>query len=1309
MTFNNTGLINSQNPSTDGDNRGFYYGAQNQDVILNNSGTIRSDGPDGCAIWFENDGERGDIFFNNSGTIQAPDVTVLTGRWGPPSSGRLYYSNTGTLIQGQIRLYGWPATIYDSGQVHTSLYGISNDSDVHIVGLPTIDPEINGGGSDSTLNFNLAGTLQYINGNPANGATSFSGILQGSIVVSGKTYTWSNFGSVSGIVNPDATAVTGQWLSKDVGTVGVSGSASCSNKVFTVTASGADVGGTSDAFRVVDLSTTGNTTLVTRVSSLQNVAGAKAGLMFRDGMDANAKNVFLAVTPDNGVTFQYRSSTGGSTTVNNKTSLGAPGWLKLVRSDNTFTGYGSSDGINWTQIGSTTVAMAATAYSGLAVTSHNNSALCTATFDNVIAPSWSALQAPTPTGLVATPGTEKVSLSWQPSQNADYYNVKRSTTQNGYYEVVGTASTPIFTDTRAAGGTHYYYIVTAVNSWGGESPYSASAAATPKAVVPAPWTAQEIGNTAIVGSTTLSNGLFTVSASGNDVWGSSDAFRFTYTSTTSTSFTAIARVASLQNTDSWSKAGLMVRDSLDPGAANAFIAVTPGNGLMFQSRSSDGGGSNSTTIAGSAPEWVKPVVSATTTTSNGATTTSTTITGYSSSDGTNWTQVGSTTLTTNSTPSYYVGLAVTSHNNSALCTATFDNVTVPGWPLAPLAATATDISSSQINLTWSFESGATSYNVKRATTSGGPYTTIAIGVTGTSYTDTGVNLSSGARYYYVISAIVGGSETANGPEAAVTFSQLAGAVLGTSGSYNNSGNTINKVFDGDLTTYFDGPNSSNGNGCWAGLDLGGGSGASSVVTQINYCPRSGSESRMVGGVFQGANQANFSDAVTLYTVTAQPTAGVLTSVSVSNNTAFRYVRYLSPNGGWGNVAEVQFFGYTTPWTPTLVNAAAASPSTVTGTTAALSVLGGPSANESGLTYTWATTGTPPAPVSFSANGTNAAKNTTATFTQAGSYSFQVTIANVSGASVTSSVSVTVNQTLTSIAMTPVRAFVLPNNTKPFSALGLDQFGIAMTSAADHHLVAGYRHRQRQLQRPVRWPRHDRFGQRAGGLRQRQRHGRGHGGHGPDRGYGRQCHAQPRRRHDHRFERLGGRRDGRSELGVHLDHHRHAAGRRDLLGQRQQRRQEYHRHLRQGRQLRLPGDDHECQRALDDQQRERDGQPDGDQHRCQSQRRHGRPQCPEAVLGRGPRPVRQYVFGAIGHHLVRRQQQPRLDRRHDGTVYRQQPARRHHGHRDPRRLEQFCHRQRKHAARAVGLVSLRRRQRHNGRRLVRQRPRRNTRQ
>jgi hypothetical protein len=125
--------------------------------------------------------------------------------------------------------------------------------------------------------------------------------------------------------------------------------------------------------------------------------------------------------------------------------------------------------------------------------------------------------------------------------------------------------------------------------------------------------------------------------------------------------------------------------------------------------------------------------------------------------------------------------------------------------------------------------------------------------------------------------------------------------------------------------------------------------------------------------------------------------------------------------------------------PTVATAAAASPSPATGTTAALSVLGADDGGEAALTYTWATTGSPPATVSFAPNGTNAAKASTATFTRAGAYACQVTIKDAQGLTVTSSVSLTVGQTLTSIAVAPASVSVATNGTQQFAATARDQF------------------------------------------------------------------------------------------------------------------------------------------------------------------------------------------------------------------------------------------------------------------------------
>lgn len=205
-------------------------------------------------------------------------------------------------------------------------------------------------------------------------------------------------------------------------------------------------------------------------------------------------------------------------------------------------------------------------------------------------------------------------------------------------------------------------------------------------------------------------------------------------------------------------------------------------------------------------------------------------------------------------------------------------------------------------LTWNSMSDAISYNVKRSTKSGGPYKNIATAITATDFRDT--TISSGGKYYYVITAVSSEGESLYSVESNLRLPELTGSIIGTEGSWSNSGNTKHKVFDKDINTFFDSPI---GNGSWAGYDFG--SNMSKVITQISFCPRSNFPARMISGVFQGANQEDFSDAVTLYTVTSQPVTGAFTTVEVDNTTAFRYVRYLAPNDGYGNVAEIEFHGY----------------------------------------------------------------------------------------------------------------------------------------------------------------------------------------------------------------------------------------------------------------------------------------------------------------------------------------------------------------------------------------------------------------
>jgi regulation of enolase protein 1 (concanavalin A-like superfamily) len=183
---------------------------------------------------------------------------------------------------------------------------------------------------------------------------------------------------------PSAGTIPAPWLQQDIGSVGAAGSASYANGIFTVRGSGADIWYGADAFRFVYRPLTGNGQIIARVSSVQNTdPWAKAGVMIRETLSPQSKHAMLVVTPANGVSFQWRATTGGGSSYVPGSSNAAPYWVRLVRSGNTFTGYKSVDGSAWVQVGSATIAMASTVSIGLPVTAHNNAALCTATFDNV--------------------------------------------------------------------------------------------------------------------------------------------------------------------------------------------------------------------------------------------------------------------------------------------------------------------------------------------------------------------------------------------------------------------------------------------------------------------------------------------------------------------------------------------------------------------------------------------------------------------------------------------------------------------------------------------------------------------------------------------------------------------------------------------------------------------------------------------------------------------------------------------------------------------------------------------------------------
>jgi hypothetical protein len=198
--------------------------------------------------------------------------------------------------------------------------------------------------------------------------------------------------------------------------------------------------------------------------------------------------------------------------------------------------------------------------------------------------------------------------------------------------------------------------------------------------------------------------------------------------------------------------------------------------------------------------------------------------------------------------------------------------------------------------------------------------------------------------------------------------------------------------------------------------------------------------------------------------TNQPVSAVMQLNQVAPNSSAAIYRLTSASpdpqaAGQTTITDPANFNYTMPAysvstiriaAPTTTNAApavassaAASPNPVAGTSAALSVLGADDGGETNLTYTWSVLGTPPNVPTFSANGTNAAKNTVVTFAAAGNYSLRATISDGS-LSTASTTTVTVNATLTTITVTPATASLTAGATRQFAAVARDQFGTALS-------------------------------------------------------------------------------------------------------------------------------------------------------------------------------------------------------------------------------------------------------------------------
>ena len=410
-----------------------------------------------------------------------------------------------------------------------------------------------------------------------------------------------------------------------------------------------------------------------------------------------------------------------------------------------------------------------------------------------------SLTAPSaPTGLSATAvSSGQINLSWTASSGATSYNVKRATVNGGPYTTVASGVTGAsYSDMRANAGTTYFYVASAVNM-NGESVNSTQASATTASGVPGAPTASATPNsipiqvnltwTVPLGGANTYNVKRSTTSGGGYVTIASGITTVSYTDTNVLNGTTYHYVVSGVN-------------AFGEGANSAEVSVTPTTPISLNmpvTASSFQGGNDPfkgndgslntrwTASAGTYPQWWRVDLGSSQSLSKAV------INWYNSAgrsyqyliegsdDDVNYTTLVNNTNNTffgDTTDNFsvtnrYVRVTVTGCPQGGFaafyeCSIYGASAPPPPPPSVPTGLSATAVSSSQINLSWTASSGATSYSVKRATTSGGPYTTIATSVTSTSFADIG--LAPSTTYYYVVSAVNAGGESANSSQASST-------------------------------------------------------------------------------------------------------------------------------------------------------------------------------------------------------------------------------------------------------------------------------------------------------------------------------------------------------------------------------------------------------------------------------------------------------------------------------------------------------------------------------------------------------------
>ncbi len=396
-----------------------------------------------------------------------------------------------------------------------------------------------------------------------------------------------------------------------------------------------------------------------------------------------------------------------------------------------------------------------------------DSAIAESTFSGIANATATNVAPAAPTGLVATPGNEQISLEWNDNAETDIggYNVYRSSTDGGPYTKLNGSlvASSSYINTGIYGGGTYYYVVTAVDTGSLESSNSNQSSATAGNVAPAAPT----GLIATTGSEQISldwSDNAETDLSGYNVYRSQ------------VSGGPYSKInGSLVLSSSYTNTGLY-------GGGTYYYVVTAVDTGVLESSYSNQSGATATNAAPAAPTGLIATAGSENISLDWNDNAETDIGGYnvyrSSTDGGPYTKLNGSLVASSSYINtgiygggtyYYVVTAVdtgsleSSNSNQSSATAT------NAAPAAPTGLTATP-GSENISLDWNnnTEPDLNGYNVYRSLVSGGPYSKINGSlVTSSNYTDTG--LTGNVTYYYVITAVdLGSNESGNSNQASAT-------------------------------------------------------------------------------------------------------------------------------------------------------------------------------------------------------------------------------------------------------------------------------------------------------------------------------------------------------------------------------------------------------------------------------------------------------------------------------------------------------------------------------------------------------------